>query len=96
MGIKYCKMKLGLDRALPLSLYLFQLKFEDDLQITQMFSAEGENVPLCEELYPIGNIEDWMLEIERVSRQTIRSVLAAALPDYTQVRAVREQDMHSS
>ncbi|KAK3782184.1 hypothetical protein RRG08_032935 [Elysia crispata] len=58
------------------------LTFEEDLKITKMNSGEGECVPLCEELYPIGNIEDWLLELERVMKETIRSQLEQALLDY--------------
>ena len=42
-------------------------------------------MPLCEELYPIGNIEDWLLELERVMKETIRSQLEQALLDYKKV-----------
>ena len=62
-----------------------QLTFEEDLKITKMNSGEGECVPLCEELYPIGNIEDWLLELERVMKETIRSQLEQALLDYKKV-----------
>lgn len=56
------------------------------MRISKMFSGEGECVDFCEELFPIGNIEDWMQEIERVMRDTVRSVIMAALPDYLEVR----------
>ena len=39
-------------------IFLSQLRFEDDLAITRMYSGEGEDVPLCETLYPTGNVED--------------------------------------
>ena len=31
----------------------------------------------------IGNVEDWMCEIERVMRETLRQVIRDALEDYT-------------
>ncbi|XP_059153506.1 dynein axonemal heavy chain 1-like [Physella acuta] len=61
------------------------LKFEDNLRISKMYSGEGECVDFCEELFPIGNIEDWMQEIERVMRDTVRAVIMAALPDYLEI-----------
>lgn len=63
----------------------FQLKFEEDLKITQMFSGEGEVVDFRETLYPTGNVEDWMLEIERVMRDSLRLSIKDALRNYTEV-----------
>ncbi|XP_005102124.3 dynein heavy chain 1, axonemal [Aplysia californica] len=63
-----------------------RLRFEEDLQITKMYSGEGECVDLCESLYPVGNVEDWMSEIERVMRETVRQVIAMALPDYLEIQ----------
>lgn len=48
----------------------FQLKFEEDLQITQMFSAEEECVTLNPPLYPKGNVENWLLVVEDSMRNT--------------------------
>ena len=62
-----------------------QLKFEDDLAITRMYSGEGEDVPLCETLYPTGNVEDWLLEVERVMKDSLKSIIEEALEDYPQV-----------
>ena len=62
-----------------------QLRFEDDLAITRMYSGEGEEVPLCETLYPTGNVEDWLLEVERVMRDSLKSIIEEALEDYPQV-----------
>ncbi|CAG5132289.1 unnamed protein product, partial [Candidula unifasciata] len=62
-----------------------RLKFEEDLKITQMFSGEGEVVDLRETLYPTGNVEDWMLEIERVMRESLRLIIKDALRNYTEI-----------
>ncbi|XP_022110107.1 dynein heavy chain 1, axonemal-like isoform X1 [Acanthaster planci] len=59
-----------------------RLQFEDDLLITKMFSAEGEVVPLSEPLYPKGNVEDWLLEVERVMMDSIRRILGESLQKY--------------
>ena len=72
--------------SLPPSLTLpLQLKFEDDLAITKMFSGEGEEVPFCETLYPHGNVEDWLLEVERVMRASLKAIIRDSLQDYKQV-----------
>ncbi|GFS18450.1 dynein heavy chain 1, axonemal [Elysia marginata] len=63
-----------------------KITLEEDLKITKMNSGEGECVPLYEEFYPIGNIEDWLLELERVMRETIRSQLEEALRDYKKTK----------
>ncbi|XP_071943674.1 dynein axonemal heavy chain 1-like isoform X2 [Antedon mediterranea] len=59
-----------------------RLRFEDDLKITQMFSGEGEMVPFCETLYPNGNVEDWLLEVERVMKESLKNVLGESIVKY--------------
>jgi len=55
-----------------------------------MFSAEGEVIDLREVLYPAGNVEDWMSEIERIMRESMRKIIKDALADYLEVREDRE------
>ncbi|XP_064629143.1 dynein axonemal heavy chain 1-like isoform X2 [Lineus longissimus] len=62
-----------------------KLKFEDDLKITCMYSAEGEAVPFKETMYPTGNVEDWLLEVERVMRESLRQTIGEALVNYKEV-----------
>ncbi|CAI8052368.1 Dynein heavy chain 1, axonemal [Geodia barretti] len=50
-----------------------------------MYSGEGEDVPFCETLYPTGNVEDWLLEVERVMRDSLKAIIEEALEDYPQV-----------
>ena len=69
-------------------IFLSQLRFEDDLAITRMYSGEGEDVPLCETLYPTGNVEDWLLEVERVMRGSLKVIIEEALEDYQQVGSI--------
>ena len=64
---------------------LLQLKFEDDLRITKMYSGEGEEVALMEELYPRGNVEDWMLRIEEVMKESLRIIIKKSLASYVEV-----------
>lgn len=50
-----------------------------------MSSGEGETVPLKQELYPKGNVEDWLLEVERVMRESLREIMGDSLKDYKEV-----------
>nr|KAG5711096.1 hypothetical protein BaRGS_004740 [Batillaria attramentaria] len=63
---------------------VYRLQFESDLKITKLFSAEGEVVDMRETLYPTGNVEDWMSEIERIMRESVRQIIKEALKDYLQ------------
>lgn len=60
---------------------IFQLTFEEDLRITQMFSAEEECVDLVPPLYPTGNVENWLLLVEGTMRNTVRINLGKSLVD---------------
>ena len=64
-----------------------QLQFEEDLEITKMFSGDGECVPFTETLYPKGNVEDWLLEVERVMRKSLKQIIEDSLKDYKEVSA---------
>ena len=50
-----------------------------------MFSGEGEEVPFREVMYPRGNVEDWLLEVERVMMESLRKIMEEALEDYKTV-----------
>ncbi len=50
-----------------------------------MFSGEGEVVKFCETLYPTGNVEDWLLEVERVMKSSLKEIIREALLDYKEV-----------
>lgn len=63
-----------------------QLTFEEDLQISEMHSGEGEVVPFSEKLYPTGNVEDWLCEVERVMKGSLREILRQSLDAYNEVR----------
>ena len=65
---------------------ILQLQFEEDLEITKMFSGDGEVVPFTETLYPKGNVEDWLLEVERVMRVSLKQIIQDSLKDYKEVR----------
>ena len=50
-----------------------------------MFSGEGECVPFSTSLYPTGNVEDWLLEVENTMRGSLREILNRALLVYPEV-----------
>lgn len=57
------------------------MTFEEDLQITQMFSAEDECVNLDPTLYPTGNVENWLALVENSMKNTVRVTLGKSLKD---------------
>jgi dynein heavy chain len=61
---------------------IYRVQFEADMRISRMFSAENEDVTFKENIYPTGNVEDWMCEIERVMKESIRVIIRDALADY--------------
>ena len=61
---------------------IYKVKFEKDMRISKMFSAEGEEIDFRQNIYPVGNVEDWMLEIERIMRETMRQIICDSLEDY--------------
>ncbi|CAH3196981.1 unnamed protein product, partial [Porites evermanni] len=63
-----------------------RLSFEEDLRISSMFSGEGECVPFSNSLYPTGNVEDWLLEVENTMRGSLREILRRALLEYAEVK----------
>ena len=66
--------------------FLFvQLRFEEDLAITKMYSGEGEEVPFTESMYPKGNVEDWLLNVEAVMRSSLKQIIKDSLDDYVKV-----------
>jgi len=65
-----------------------KVKFENDLRISTMYSAENEEVEFKENIFPTGNVEDWMLEIERVMKETLRQIIRDSLADYKTVNRI--------
>lgn len=56
-----------------------QVKFESDLEITRMYSAEGEEVIFRPSMYPVRSVEYWLGDLEKVMRNTIREIIREAL-----------------
>lgn len=53
-----------------------------------MYSGEGEEVDLRQTLYPNGNVEDWMTEIEKSMKESLRLIIKESLEDYKVVGVV--------
>ncbi|XP_031787006.1 dynein heavy chain 1, axonemal isoform X2 [Nasonia vitripennis] len=56
-----------------------ELRFEQDLSITRMYSAEGEEVVLDKPVRPEGSVENWLGAVEETMRSTIRQKISQAL-----------------
>lgn len=52
-----------------------------------MYSAEGEEVKLSFSIYPSSNVEDWLLEVERSMKASVRDFIERAINAYPQVSA---------
>ncbi|XP_068109284.1 dynein axonemal heavy chain 1 [Hyperolius riggenbachi] len=59
-----------------------RLLFQPDLQITHMYSAEGEEVKMSSAIYPTGNVEDWLHEVERIMKASVRDYIERAIKAY--------------
>lgn len=62
-----------------------QLQFQADLQITHMYSGEGEEVKLFAPVHPSGNVEDWLRDVEKSMKATLRDNIDRSLKDYPEV-----------
>ncbi|XP_024940673.1 dynein heavy chain 1, axonemal [Cephus cinctus] len=56
-----------------------ELRFEEDLRITRMYSAEYEEVVLSPSIYPEGNVENWLGLVEDTMRSTLRNIIGKSL-----------------
>ncbi|XP_058931925.1 dynein axonemal heavy chain 1 [Kogia breviceps] len=59
-----------------------QLLFQEDLEITHMYSAEGEEVQLSFSIYPSSNVEDWLREVEHSMKASVRDIIERAIKAY--------------
>lgn len=64
---------------------MFQLKFQSDLEITHMYSGEGEKVKLFLSVWPTGEVEDWLQEVEKSMKATLRENINKSLSVYPEV-----------
>ncbi|XP_076826201.1 dynein axonemal heavy chain 1-like isoform X3 [Clavelina lepadiformis] len=65
---------------------IFKIKFESDMKMTEMISGEGEKVGFSEDLYPTGNVEDWLGEVERVMLESVRVQCEKAVKAYPETK----------
>ncbi|XP_059505480.1 dynein axonemal heavy chain 1 [Stegostoma tigrinum] len=63
-----------------------QLHFQADLNITHMYSAEGEEIELFRTIYPTGNVEDWLLDVEKVMRESVKDNIERSLKTYPETK----------
>ncbi|KAK2862487.1 hypothetical protein Q5P01_002020 [Channa striata] len=59
-----------------------KLQFQSDLQITHMYSGEGEEVKLFLPVWPTGNVEDWLRDVEKSMKATLRENIDCSLKVY--------------
>jgi len=62
-----------------------QLQFQSDLQITHMYSGEGEEVRLSVPVSPSGNVEHWLREVENSMKASVRDNISRSLQAYVEV-----------
>lgn len=55
-----------------------------------MYSAEGEEVKLFAPIYPTENVEDWLLEVEKSMKASIRDNIERSVGVYPEVRVLSE------
>ncbi|MCJ8744212.1 hypothetical protein PDJAM_G00116030 [Pangasius djambal] len=59
-----------------------RLRFQTDLQITHMYSGEGEEVRLFLPVWPTGNVEDWLCDVEKSMKLSLRDNIERSLKVY--------------
>ena len=64
-----------------------KVNFSDKQEVTAMISAEAEVVEFCRKIDvnegdKKGNVEKWMLEIEKVMRQSLKLLTLNSIQDY--------------
>ncbi|GLV39944.1 Dynein heavy chain at 36C [Carabus blaptoides fortunei] len=58
-----------------------RLEFENDLQITKMYSADDESVNLRPTLYPTTQVEGWLVLVESSMKNTVRLTFGDSMAD---------------
>ncbi|KAF7398391.1 hypothetical protein HZH66_006288 [Vespula vulgaris] len=62
-----------------------KLKFNEELEVLAMISSQGEEVPLTDTISTTaarGQVEKWLIELEKLMRQSIRQVVKDAIDAY--------------
>lgn len=55
-----------------------------------MYSAEGEEVKLCVSIYPTDNVEEWLLEVEKSMKASVRDHIERSIGVYPEVRVLSQ------
>ena len=68
-----------------------KVQFAEDLKITQMISAEGERINMDTLVDPEnannkGNVEKWLLELESIQWDSLRTYTIASMDDYKKTK----------
>ncbi|CAM6094963.1 unnamed protein product [Calypogeia fissa] len=58
------------------------LDFKKDLEIVAMNSAEGEKIPLASTMSPVGNVENWLSQVEAKMKESIHQQIKLSLAAY--------------
>ncbi|BBN11637.1 hypothetical protein Mp_5g13570 [Marchantia polymorpha subsp. ruderalis] len=58
------------------------LDFKKDLEITAMNSAEGEKIPFSASMSPIGNVENWLSQVEQRMKESVHQQIKLAVTAY--------------
>jgi dynein heavy chain, axonemal len=61
-----------------------KVDFQSDLAMTCMYSGENEKVEWDDKVYPEGNVENWLTEVEKMMRMSISTQLGLSVQDYVQ------------
>jgi dynein heavy chain len=61
-----------------------KVDFQPDLAMTCMYSGENEKVEWDDKVYPEGNVEFWLTEVEKMMRMSISTQLGLSVQDYLQ------------
>ena len=61
-----------------------KVDFQSDLAMTCMYSGENEKVEWDDKVYPEGNVEFWLTEVEKMMRMSISTQLGLSVQDYLQ------------
>ena len=59
-----------------------KVTFEEDLAMTTMFSGEGEEVVWDGKVYPEGNVEFWLTDVETMMRASINTIMGKSVASY--------------
>ncbi|XP_060766195.1 dynein axonemal heavy chain 1 [Neoarius graeffei] len=62
-----------------------RLQFQEDLQITHMYSSEGEEVQLLHPVRPTGNVENWLGGVEKSMKLSLRDNIERSVKAYPEV-----------